>query len=398
MKKLVPSLLFIVAMIVLVTMLVFDNNTQTQDAGAVELKAKVISVDDSEVISSGISSIGYQDLVVQIIEGKYKDQQIEAKNPLMGKLDYDNFLKPGDKIILAIYEENNVITNAKAVDIYRQDWHIILFLTFVLCLVLYSGYVGIKALFSFVASLYIIWKFLIPGLLQGKDPIVLAIFVLIILTAVIDFSVAGFTKKGFSAFCGTIFGLIATTGITMFFTGKFQLLGMTAPYSETLLYSGHLDLDMKGIFNAAVIIGASGAAMDIAMDVAASMEELRIKRPDMKMKELIQSGFNIGRAVIGTMTTTLLLAYSGGYLTLLMLFMTLDSSFARILNLKIVTAEILRTLAGSIGLVMVAPLTAIVGGWIFTTDFGPVFGQKSDSLKNNQIPDTGECCIDNKSE
>ncbi|WP_276717184.1 YibE/F family protein [Caloranaerobacter azorensis] len=115
------------------------------------------------------------------------------------------------------------------------------------------------------------------------------------------------------------------------------------------------------------MIGASGAAMDIAMDVAASMEEIKIKKPDIQRKELIQSGFNIGRAVIGTMTTTLLLAYSGGYLTLLMLFMTKNSSLIRIINLKIVSAEIMRTLVGSIGLVLVAPITAIVAGWIFTS-------------------------------
>jgi uncharacterized membrane protein len=126
---------------------------------------------------------------------------------------------------------------------------------------------------------------------------------------------------------------------------------------------------MKHIFYAAVVIGASGAAMDIAMDVAASMAEIKSKKPNIEMKELIESGFTVGQAVIGTMTTTLLLAYSGGYLTLLMLFMTKNSSLNRILNFKMVSAEILRTLTGSIGLVLVAPITAFLAGWIYCTEF-----------------------------
>ena len=139
---------------------------------------------------------------------------------------------------------------------------------------------------------------------------------------------------------------------------------MTQAFAETLLFSGNTSLNMRDIFFSAVVIGASGASMDIAMDVSASISEIKIKRPDIGPIELIKSGFNVGKAVIGTMTTTLLLAYSGSYLPLLMLFMVQNSSFSRILNLKIVSAEIMRTLVGSIGLVLVAPLTAVFAGFI----------------------------------
>jgi uncharacterized membrane protein len=111
-----------------------------------------------------------------------------------------------------------------------------------------------------------------------------------------------------------------------------------------------------------VLLGASGAAMDIAMDVSVSMNEIKLKRPDIAMWELVQSGFNVGRMVIGTMATTLLLAYSGGYLTMLMVFVSQGTSFTRIINMKLVAAEIFRILIGSIGLLMVAPVTAIIAG------------------------------------
>jgi uncharacterized membrane protein len=108
--------------------------------------------------------------------------------------------------------------------------------------------------------------------------------------------------------------------------------------------------------------------MDIAMDVAASMTEIHNKRPELKFVELMQSGFTVGRDVIGTMTTTLLLAYSGSYLPLLMLFVSKQTAISRILNYKVIAAEILRTITGSIGLVLTAPLTALIAAFLLTKE------------------------------
>jgi uncharacterized membrane protein len=105
--------------------------------------------------------------------------------------------------------------------------------------------------------------------------------------------------------------------------------------------------------------------MDLAMDVAASMNEVVSKRKDISMLEAIGSGFSVGRAVVGTMTTTLLLAYSGGYITLVMAFMAQGVPLANLFNLIYVAAEVLKTVVGSFGLVMVAPFTAVVGGFVF---------------------------------
>ncbi|WHH60279.1 YibE/F family protein [Petroclostridium sp. X23] len=367
MKNAIPILTIIILIAVTLGLFIYDDTKVSEKIeDVVETQAIVIEVDNSNVIQSNVSSIGYQLLTVKVLQGKYKDRETEATNNMLGNLEMDNFYKPGDKIIVALLEKNDQIWDAKALDMDRQQWELILFGAFVLCLVLYARITGLKALFSFIASLYVIWKLFIPGLLKGENPLILGTMVLTLLTALIIFSIAGFTRKGLAAFLGTMSGMIATIGLTILFGMKLRLDGLTEPYAATLLISGHLDLNMRHIFYTAIIIGASGAAMDIAMDVAASMEEVMLKKPDIGVKELIQSGFNVGRAVIGTMTTTLLLAYSGGYLTLLMLFMTKNSSFIRIMNLKIVSAEIMRTVVGSIGLVLVAPITAILAGWIYT--------------------------------
>lgn len=330
-------------------------------------KGTVTGVDNDDVSTVGISSIGYQLADVVLTNGKHKGEKVTAKNNLYGQLDLDELYHKGDSIVLVLNVDKGKILDAKTLNRNRQGGESMLFMIFTGLLLIYAGLTGMKAIFSFVASLFILWRVFIPALLTGHDPMLYTIITLTLLTVVIIYSVAGFNKKALAAILGTLTGLAVAILLTIVFGRQLMLHGYTSPFASTLLFSGYIGLDMRSIFYAAIIIGASGAAMDIAMDVSASMYEIKEKRPDINAAELMRSGFNVGRAVVGTMTTTLLLAYSGGYLTMLMLFVAKDSSFTRILNMKLVAAEIFRTLVGSIGLVMVAPVTAVISGWLFTS-------------------------------
>ncbi|QTL99473.1 YibE/F family protein [Iocasia frigidifontis] len=386
MRNIKLSLVFLLLFLAVIGLFLGEMKNSNIERQAL-IKAKVIETDDSDVIQSSIARIGMQELTVKILEDKHQGEQVVAYNTLQGKPSLDNYYNVGDTILVALQEQDNKLVNANAVDMYRNSWEIILFVLFVLLLIIYAKSIGIKAIFSFIASLYIIWKFLIPGLLAGYNPMLFSTLILLILSAIILFSIAGFTKKGLASFIGTVVGLMAASGIAVIFGNKMSLQGMTVPYAETLLFSGNIGLDMKHIFYAAIVIGASGAAMDIAMDISASMEEIKIKKPDIELWELVRSGFNVGRAVIGTMTTTLLLAYSGGYLTLMMLFLSQNTSYTRMLNYKVVAAELLRIVTGSIGLVLVAPITAIVAGWIYTVELRDIKVKKmiSDFSKNYKV-------------
>ena len=332
--------------------------------GVFEVKARVLTADNSDVRSSGLSHIGHQELKVRILEGPFKNRTLDATSSLVGQTDLETLFQPGDTIIAAVVTEEGRIDHVKAVDLYRQNTLLVLFGVFVLALLIYAGIIGVKALISFVLTVFIIWEVLVQRILDGHSPLMTTTITLILLSAVIIFLVAGFNRKGVSAFIGTICGLFVTLLVTSIFGSRVGLFGMTQPYVNSLIFSGYFHLDIRQIFYSAVILGASGACMDIAMDIAASMDEVKLKKPDITVPELIQSGFTVGRHVIGTMATTLLLAYSGGYLTLLMIFKVKAPSLMRMINLKIVAAEIMRTLVGSIGLVLVAPITAIVGGVI----------------------------------
>lgn len=180
-----------------------------------------------------------------------------------------------------------------------------------------------------------------------------------ILTVVIISLVYGFERRTVAAVSGAMAGLIVTAVFGVIFTDVFKIHGAIMPYSESLLYSGYADLNLTKIFMASIFIGASGAVMDLAVDITSAIWEVVCKKPEIGWKEAAVSGMNVGRAAMGTMTTTLLLAYSGGYVTLMMVFMAQGTPLYNIFNYKYVASEILDTVVGSMGLVSVAPLTAL---------------------------------------
>ncbi len=142
--------------------------------------------------------------------------------------------------------------------------------------------------------------------------------------------------------------------------------GAVIAYSESQLYSGFEHLNLTQIFMSSIFIGASGAVMDIAVDITSAVYEVVEKKAGITWQEATLSGIRVGQAAMGTMTTTLLLAYSGGYLGLLMVFMAQGTPIDNILNYKYVSAEMMDTIVGSIGLVTVAPFTALTSGVLLT--------------------------------
>ena len=206
---------------------------------------------------------------------------------------------------------------------------------------------------------------MIPLFLKGYDPIFISLGVVSALTGVISFMVGGCNKKGLVTFSGALLGVALTCIMATVFSKGFHVHGAVRPFSETLLYAGFYHLNLTKIFLAGIFVSSSGAVMDLAMDISAAMHEIKLKEPGITVKEHIASGMAVGRSVIGTMTTTLLLAYSGGYTAMFMLFMSQGMPPGNIMNLNFVAAEVLNTVVGSFGLVTVAPFTALMGGVLY---------------------------------
>ncbi len=331
----------------------------------VKAESLVLAVDDSGLIHRGFVTLGYQNVKLRILKGPYAGQEFEAANQLRGRKDLDKIFLVGDKAFAAINTApDGKVIQVTAQDHYRIGKEIWLFVFFGVLLVVFSGMVGIKALLSFVMTCLVIWKLVVPLCLQGLNPIMISLVAVMFLAAIIIFGIAGFNDKGLSAFCGTFLGILSSCLLGIIFTHSFRIDGAVMPYSQALFFAGFQHLSLTDIYIGGIYLASSGALMDLSMDVSAGMKEVAEQRPDIPRRELMFSGFRIGRMVVGTMTTTLLLAYSGGYLTMIMTFAAEGVGPVDFLNYPYVASEVAKTLVGSIGLVLVAPFTAIVGSWL----------------------------------
>ncbi len=329
--------------------------------------AKVLETDESTVISNGLIQNGEQRCSLLILTGKFKGQTTSGVNYLSGSLEQDKIYAVGDKALVLVSYRNSQIQSVTMSDHLRLDKEGILALCFVAFLIFFAGKKGFYAVFSFIISVLAIWKLLIPSYLKGANPILVGLLVTIFLTMVIMYFVYGVDRKFLCATGGAVLGILTTCILGVIFTDSFHIHGAVMPYSESLLYNGFKDLNLTAIFTSSIFIGASGAMMDLAVDITSAVAEVVDKKPDISWREAAKSGMNIGRAAMGTMTTTLLLAYSGSCVALLMVFMAQGTPVSHILNYKYVGSEILDTIVGSFGLVTVAPFTAVVSGVLLTT-------------------------------
>ncbi|MBN2547314.1 MAG: YibE/F family protein [Spirochaetes bacterium] len=330
------------------------------------VKAEITDVDNDNLHSIGIIKTGEQLLRMKILNGKFKNCTIDTVNHFLGKLDLDKVYVKGNKVFAVLDVEGGKLFGAQIIDRYRLNYTFYLMMIFILLLLIYAGWTGLKIIISFLFSAIVIWKILLPGYLKMYDPVFFSLLITFILTFCICFLIAGFTKMGLTAFSGSVAGILLTALLSVYFGSLFKIPGEIMPYSETLLYTGFMKLKLSKIFIAGIFISSSGAVIDVAMDVAAAMSEVAEKKLEIRLNELIISGFNVGKAVIGTMTTTLLFAYSSAYSSMLMVFIAQGVPLTNILNYQIFGEQMLLTVVGCFGLVSVAPLTAIAGGFIFT--------------------------------
>lgn len=336
----------------------FENRRPTD---AIQVKARILSVDNSQVHQLGIIREGDQRVVVEPDSGPFAGQRLTADNHLLGKLELDKIFVPGDTALVVLSLHDGKIVAAVAQDHWRLGLQSLLLGLFVLALVAYAGLTGLRAVVSFVLAALLLWKVLTPLLLTGHDPLLVTLSVLAVLMAGVVFLVGGVNRKALAAYLGSVGGVAVTCLLSLATAPGFALPGAVRPFAETLLYSGYGHLDLGRMFLATICLGASGAIMDVAMDVAASQAEVAAHHPGIERGNLALSGLRVGRVVVGTMATTLLLAYCGASLLLLLLLMAQGVPPINAVTMPHVAAEIANTLVGSFGLVTAAPLTALAG-------------------------------------
>ncbi|PWJ12714.1 YibE/F family protein [Ruminococcus flavefaciens] len=354
-------------LLIIVLMLIptgYEGKLTYQNADRV--KAEVISADNSDITDNGLIRTGEQRCEVKILEGKFKGEIASAVNRLNGSLAQDKIFSQGDTAFIVISYSNDKITAVTMTDHYRLDKEAVLAGMFLLLLILFAGKTGLRAIISFIATVLLMWKVLVPCMLKGWNPIWLSIGIVLLMTTIILSLIYGFNKRCLASVSGAFLGIAVTAVLGIVFTDMFKIHGAVMESSESLLYAGYQHLDLTSIFMASIFLGSSGAVMDLSVDICSAVYEIVQKKPEISAWEAIRSGFSVGRAACGSTTTTLLLAYSGSYIALLMVFMAQGTPIEFILNYKYVAAEIVHTIVGSFGLVTVAPLTAITSGFLLT--------------------------------
>ena len=328
--------------------------------------AEVTSVDNSAIIDTGLVRSGEQRCTVTFSNGLFKGKTATAINLLQGSLEQDKLFSEGDKAQVVVNYDGETIRRVTMIDYFRLPGELLLAGLFILFLIIFAGGTGVRAILSFALTVLTIWKLLVPLYLNGYNPVWVGLLINLLLTTLIIALVYGFDYRCAAAVSGSFLGILVTSVLGIIFTDLFRLHGAVMSYSESLLYAGFQHLNLTQIFMSSIFLGSSGAVMDLAVDITSAVYEVVEKKPDILPWDAVKSGMNVGRAAMGTMTTTLLLAYSGGYIALLMVFMAQGTPTEHIFNYKYVAAEIIHTVIGSFGLISVAPFTALCSGLLLT--------------------------------
>lgn len=364
-KTFIPIVFSLILMFILVVIPTgFEGALSFKNADKV--KVLVLSTDESTIIDTGLIRSGEQRCYIRILNGKFAGQETTAINRLNGSLAQDKLFATNEKAFAVVSHDNGKISTVFMIDHFRLDKELILVGLFLLALLLFTRSAGLRTILSFINTILLIWKFLVPCLLKGWNPIFISIGLVLLLNCIILSMIYGLDIRFLASVLGSISSILITMILGYFFTDLFKIHGAVMESSESLLYAGYQHLDLTKIFIASIFLGASGAVMDLSVDICSAVYEVVLKKPKITSKEAIASGFAVGTAACGSTTTTLLLAYSGSFISLLMVFMAQGTPIELMLNYKYVAAEIIHTIIGSFGIVTVAPLTAIISGILFT--------------------------------
>ena len=269
-------------------------------------------------------------------------------------------------------QPREVAQGDRVVLIYTQgEWHffeyvrintiIFLGVVFVALLLLFGRFKGLNAILSLGFTCVAIFAVFIPSILSGRNIYMWAIIVCVYVVIVTLLLLNGVNKKSLAAIVGCLGGILSAAILTLIMDRALVLTGMidTDFVSLTFLPTAN-PINLNAIIFAGIIIGAVGAVMDVAVSISSSLWELKRTAPHLSFGEFLKSGINIGRDIMGSMTNTLVLAYIGSSLTVILLLIVYTDSLAELLSRELVIIELLKALIGGMGILLTMPLTAIV--------------------------------------
>jgi uncharacterized membrane protein len=330
----------------------------------VMLRGRVISVEDLEPDESVSGFVELQQVaVVEITRGPYRGQQHTLVNELMNHPYYDTYLTEGMQLLLwGQVDESGTVRKIFLQGVVRDTYLYIIVIIFIVSLLIVGRFKGLLTVITLSVTVAAVALVLLPMLLRGYAPIPTTLLVASLITVFTLVGISGLRRKTAAAAIGTVGGVFVAGLLALWAGNAARLTGFSSEEAQMLLYMEGGPIDVRGLLFAGIIIGALGAVMDLAMSIAAASHEVYCANPAICMREQIKSSMNVGRDVMGTMANTLILAYVGTSMPLLLLFMGYATPMGLAINYDLVATEVVRALTGSIGIVAAVPLTAIAAG------------------------------------
>ncbi|MCD8381659.1 MAG: YibE/F family protein [Clostridiales bacterium] len=363
----------------------WNGYTVTEDSGTEYEKAKVLAVlEDNTVTDESYEgySVGSTELEIEILSGRYKGDVVEVTNYLSALYNVD--VGEGDWVTVRIDTSDVGEYSVSIYNYYRTPWLVLFVAIFALALIALGGFQGLRAflglIFAFVSTVFL----LVPLTLRGY-PSVPMTMALVGLTAAVGFYLlGGWQPKTVGAALGCICGVCFAALLGALASQVIHISAYQSDEAEALMLAqAENGLQIRGLFLSSILITALGAVMDIAMSVASAMDELKEKRPDISAKELFFSGMKVGRDATGTMANTLVLAIAGSSFNMMVLIYSYQVSFTQLMNTDFVAIELIRGIAGSLGIVLAVPCVAAITAPLLTR-FGP--GRMWDRPRQKDVP------------
>lgn len=343
---------------------------QVQNGIGVTVEGRVLKILEEETIAAGPNGTEQtvQRIQVEITEGERQGHAIEIEHgaALIGSK--QRRVKEGDRVLVE-YTQGPAGENWYISDFVRLPSLAILFLLFSVAAIAVGRSVGVRSLISMLYAVLVILFFILPHIAAGQDPVVVAIVGSLLALAPSLYLTYSWNWKTHSAFLGMTISLFATSALAFLFVGFSHLTGFASEESALLAFSSNIEIDMQGLALAGIIIGTVGVLDDVTVSQASAIFELNRANPALKRKQLFDHGMTIGRDHIASMVNTLMMAYVGAALPFFLLLVTFDAPLTQTLNREFLAEEIIRTLVGSLGLILAVPITSLIASVLVKKEF-----------------------------
>lgn len=316
------------------------------------------SVNNNLLNSTGIVS-RRQIVDIEIQEGALKGSTVKVLNELTDNPSFNILVQPGKEVILSVVSEAGKKPEINIADHHRAPVLFCLLAVFLAAFLFFGGKSAFKSLVGLTTAIGLIGFVLLPLSQHGFNPLLSSAFICFAAACITILCVGGFSKKSAAALIGTIGGVILAGVAAQIAIDAAPLTGLSSEEAQILRanMSGQPLQFFSGLLAASMLIGALGVIMDVGISIASAVWELSETDRSLTARQLYEKGMNVGRDIMGSMTSTLVLAYSGSALPLLLLMSTMPS--LKLLNLDLVASEVAAALTGSLGLVCTIPLTAL---------------------------------------